>query len=311
MKTATKTKAISEKKTVIRKRAKKTLALVDGNERESQYRTLHLMVNSYYDFDRHRLALEQRHKPKRGIPIQLAPIDIATLKSEADAVSRFMDGISKDIRALLRQMPFYREWLKDFDGVGEVGAAIILSQFDIQKADTVSKMWAFAGLAPLPARRCRACHNVVTSKSDDALYEHASYSSFRSVKQSAEEKAKPCPVKSPIAEQDTYESGVAMKPVKGEKLRYNAWLRSKLVGAIGSAQITNNTRWRKVYDDYKHRKLTAGWGSSDGHRHNAAIRYMVKMMLLEIWKAWRAFEGLVVRPSYHEEKQGGHGFYGR
>jgi hypothetical protein len=31
---------------------------------------------------------------------------------------------------------------------------------------------------------------------------------------------------------------------------------------------------------------------------------MVKMMLLEIWTAWREFEGLPVRPSYHEEKLG-------
>ncbi len=316
MKTATKMKIETEhdEKTAPKKRAqkiKKTPALVSVDERESQYRSLRLMVNSYYDFDRHRLALEQRHKPKKGIPIQLTPMDIASLKAQSDAVAMFMEGIAKDIRAHLRQMPFYQGWLKDFDGVGPVGAAIILSQFDIHKADTVSKMWAFAGLAPLPARRCNSCHNIVASKSNDALYQHVAYSSFRNTKQDVKEKAKPCPAQLPIAECDTYESGMTQKPVKGEKLPYNAWLRSKMIGAIGSAQITNETRWRKIYDDYKHRKLTAGWGVSDGHRHAAAMRYMIKMMLLEIWRAWRAFEGLVVRPTYHEEKQGGHGFYGR
>jgi hypothetical protein len=132
-------------------------------------------------------------------------------------------------------------------------------------------------------------------------------------KQSIDEKAKPCPV-GVLSELNTYESGKTMKPTKGEKLPYNAWLRSKLIGAIGAAVNKNCAEskkpsegllaWQKIYVDYKHRKLTQGWGVSDGHRHNAAIRYMVKMMLLEIWKAWRAFEGLVVRPSYQEEKLG-------
>lgn len=71
------------------------------------------------------------------------------------------------------------------------------------------------------------------------------------------------------------------------------------------------TPWRKMIDDYKHRKETQGWGCSPGHRQKAAVRYAVKMLLLEVWKAWREFEGLPVRPSYHEEKQGGHGFRGR
>jgi hypothetical protein len=62
--------------------------------------------------------------------------------------------------------------------------------------------------------------------------------------------------------------------------------------------------WKKQYDDYKHRKATAGWGKSDAHRHAAAIRYMIKMLLLDIHKEWRTHLGLPVRPSYHEEYQG-------
>jgi hypothetical protein len=66
--------------------------------------------------------------------------------------------------------------------------------------------------------------------------------------------------------------------------------------------------YRKFYDDYKHRKETAGWGMSPKHRHNAAMRYMVKQMLLDIWTEWRTYLDLPVKVSYHEAKQGGHGY---
>lgn len=46
------------------------------------------------------------------------------------------------------------------------------------------------------------------------------------------------------------------------------------------------------------------WGTGDAHRDVAARRYMVKMLLLDMWKAWRALEGLPIRPSYAEEKLG-------
>ena len=40
------------------------------------------------------------------------------------------------------------------------------------------------------------------------------------------------------------------------------------------------------------------------HRHNMAVRYMIKIFLLDLYKAWRAMEGLVVEPPYHEAKLG-------
>ena len=45
----------------------------------------------------------------------------------------------------------------------------------------------------------------------------------------------------------------------------------------------------------------APWGASKAHRHTAATRYMVKMLLLDLWKAWREIEELPIRPPYAEE----------
>jgi hypothetical protein len=44
--------------------------------------------------------------------------------------------------------------------------------------------------------------------------------------------------------------------------------------------------------------------AKDGHRHRAAIRYMVKMWMIELYKNWREIEGLPVRPPYQEDKPG-------
>jgi hypothetical protein len=46
------------------------------------------------------------------------------------------------------------------------------------------------------------------------------------------------------------------------------------------------------------------WGKGDGHRHQAAMRYMVKQFLLDFWTAWRKAEGLPVVDSYAEGKLG-------
>lgn len=99
-------------------------------------------------------------------------------------------------------------------------------------------------------------------------------------------------------------SGKAPRRKRGEKGNWNPFLRTKLVGVLGPCMLKANSPWRKFYDDYKHRKASAGWGESDGHRHNAAIRYMVKMFLLELWKIWRTMEDMPTPDTYAEAKLG-------
>jgi len=88
--------------------------------------------------------------------------------------------------------------------------------------------------------------------------------------------------------------------VKGEKAHFNKFLKTKIVGVAGDVFLRVGSPYRTHYDNYKHRKQSAGWGESDGHRHRAAIAYMMKMFLLDLWKEWRALEGLVVTPTYAE-----------
>lgn len=98
--------------------------------------------------------------------------------------------------------------------------------------------------------------------------------------------------------------GHAPRPVKGQKHTYNGFLRSKLLGVLGSSFLKCNSIYRDFYDNYKNRLETKGWGKSKGHRHNAAIRYMIKMFLRDLYVAWRTLEGLPVREPYQEEYLG-------
>lgn len=48
----------------------------------------------------------------------------------------------------------------------------------------------------------------------------------------------------------------------------------------------------------------APWGHSEAHRMRDALRYMVKMFILDFIKYWKGLEGLPLRPPYEEEKLG-------
>lgn len=68
--------------------------------------------------------------------------------------------------------------------------------------------------------------------------------------------------------------------------------------------VIERAHYGKIYDDYKNRleQMAAHNDKTPGHRHNMAIRYMVKMFLIDLYNAWRPLEGLVVAPPYHEAK---------
>jgi hypothetical protein len=267
----------------------------ENRTRQEHRIALRRKVEIFYDLQRLRMQAAGRTENKkdgtakvRATTIELTAYDTMVLERRAKELHLQEKAALRDVQEHLNQIGFYRDILSDkkrYRGVGPTMAGVILSSFDIEREDTVSKMWAFAGLRPMPCKRCKACNVVV-----EVGKKHP--------------KAKCIYIENAVLEINCYESGKAQKPQPGEKLPYNAWLRTKLVGVLGSVLIKLNSPWRKAYDDYKHRKQTAGWGVSDGHRHNAAVRYMIKMLLLDIYKEWRTYENLPVRPSYHEEKQG-------
>ncbi len=181
----------------------------------------------------------------------------------------------KNIKRLCRTEAMWT-WLEKQRGIGPTMAGVLLSEIDIRRCGTVSALWKFCGL--------------------------------------------------------DVQGGSAPRRTKGQKLTYNSWLRTKVVGVAADCMIKAGSDWREHYDNYKLRKQSmsletcmgcggtkkalkgdnkgkkcknckgtggpAPWGESDGHRHRAALRYMMKKFLQAMWIEWRTQEGLPVPEPY-------------
>lgn len=264
-------------------------------------------VEMFYDIQRVRIQTGGRvvgrtvetkgDKTGTPNPIVLAPEDMKSLELRLAELQMYEEHAFKDVVDHLNTIPFYVEVLSDkvtYRGLGATMAAVILSSFDIYREDTVSKMWSFAGLKPLPARRCKQCHTVVVEERDGSAVLGWTHGKGMYVENCALRRAA-------LPEEMTYLSGKSQRPEAGKKLPYNAWLRTKLIGVLAGCLIKSGSLWRKFYDDYKHRLQSEKRGTSDGHRDAMAKRYMVKMLLVDIHKKWRTHLGLPVRGTYQEE----------
>jgi hypothetical protein len=179
----------------------------------------------------------------------------------------------------LEQVPFFRAWLKAQVGIGPAMAAVLLTSFDVHRAVRPSQFNAVAGLDVGPDNRARA-------RWESHLVERKYTAKDGSTKT---------------------RMGTTFDP----------WLQSKMLGALAPSLMRSGSPYRKYYDNYKHRILTDPARIKDKVKkgmtleerqaiwpplriHRASQRYMVKMLLQDFWREWRAFEGLPIVPSYHE-----------
>ena len=172
---------------------------------------------------------------------------------------------------ILKDYPIYNNFLAGVVGVGPAMAGVVISEIDITKAEYPSSLHKYAGLdvASDGQGRSRRKEHLEDSEYVDA-------------------------------------DGV-VQTKKG--ITFNPFLKTKLVGVLGSSfvkQSPDKCKYRKVYDDYKHRieNMDAHKEKSKGHRHNMAVRYMIKIFLIDLYNEWRALESLPVAPTYTEAKLG-------
>jgi len=202
----------------------------------------------------------------------------------------------------LKKIPIYTEYLADVRGIGPALAAVLITYLDPAKARHVSSFWKYCGLdvGPDGAGRSRRAAHLVDREYINKNGEAATRLSTT----------------------------------------YNPWLKMKLLGAMGPSFLRSNSPWRSSFDDYRHRinsdpsreKVTVGeWKKvfasskkyvaagtlsqeqmdadmrklwSPGRIKNAALRYMVKMFLAELWVKWRTLENLEVTEPYYVAKLG-------
>jgi hypothetical protein len=218
--------------------------------------------------------------------------------------SRLEEVSEKIIRQKLNEaFPIWREWLINVKGVGEISAAWLIGSIDIEMADTVSKIWQYAGLNPSLVRGKKR----VPVK--DYKAEHGEVCGI--IRQDGKDKDY-------IFLTNTLIRGD--RPTPGFILPYNKKLRVVLMGILAPSFIKAKSEYAlKYYYPMKARleqetNPVNSVGTKDdgkpwcevskGHRDMAAKRYMIKNFLKDFYVAWRTIEGLPVRVPYAEEYLG-------
>lgn len=168
----------------------------------------------------------------------------------------------------LEEMPIYTEFLSKVRGIGPAMAGVIVSEIDIKKAQYVSSIWRYAGLDVGPDGRGRSKRkeHLVKIKYTNAAGEEA----------------------------------------ERDGITYNPWLKTKLVGVLGTSFLRLKSPYAEYYRNYKTRaeNMKDSRYASKLHIHRAAIRYMVKRFLADLYVQWRTLEKLPVTQEYHEAKLG-------
>lgn len=169
---------------------------------------------------------------------------------------------------VLADIPIYQHFLKNVRGVGPAMAGVIVSEIDITKARHASSIWKYAGLdcAPDGKGRSRKKEHLVKVQYTTSAGEQA----------------------------------------ERDSITFNPFLKTKLIGVLGGSFLKSKSPYAEVYYNYRNRLENHAIykDTTKGHRHNMAMRYMVKMFLIDLYREWRTLEGLPVSLPYSEAKLG-------
>lgn len=280
---------------------------------ELKRKELRAMVRTMYDYQDMRLRTAGRLRLKADETLmdeefmddaEISEKDYETVEYVKLSTQKIEKKLLKEIESMIKTEPIYKEFFLNVRGCGPLMSAACLSEFDIYKADTVSKLWQFAGLNPGMVRGKKIIK--ITKKTDKSQL-------LKEYENKAGEKCG-------IILSDEMVRGDKKTP--GFVAPYNAWLRTKLCGVLAGGMIKAQHGEKgknyaiDFYYPYKNRleqeenevlhigKMVPWKDVNKGHRDRAAKRYMIKMFLKDLYVAWRTIEGLPVRPSYQEEYLG-------
>ncbi len=179
------------------------------------------------------------------------------------------DDLTKQLEAIVKETLEWKLYFKGIKGIGPKMAAILIAEIDPYKAETVSKIWQYAGMNSA---------NVFGKK-----------------------KGKD---KEVITTTDLVRGD---RPTAGYILPYNKYLKMCCLGKIATQlMMAGNEKYVAIYEGAKNFYMTnPKWeGESKLHCHRAAIRKMMKQFLADYYAFLRPLYGLEARVPYAEEKMG-------
>lgn len=290
--------------------------------RTKSQEAMRLLVRVRRDFQKMRISVDNRLGIKASGEKQkveqreFSERDTANFLRISIEARKQEKEIEKMLKEILSEFPIYNDWLKDITGISHNMSAVLLSDFDIQEATTVSKMWQYAGLNP----------GVVRGKKRVPKEDYK-----EEIGEIVGEVEKDGKLVAYIVLTDDMIR--ADKATPGYILPYNKDLRKHLLGILADSFIKKQSPYSQVYYNLHIPKERRTKGEPQGrldasekitnevkkggqivqipwketteqHRHQAAKRKMIKEFLKDLYAEWREKEGLPVRVPYEEEYLG-------
>jgi hypothetical protein len=222
------------------------------------------MVELYYDCQH--LRISHANKERTEPPSELAEwLDFWTRAGEtviAGALKRWVESADS---------PAECKWAYDQVGIGPVIASGLAAHIDIEKAQSISAVWKFSGLAPGSDRKIKGTKLAYNARLKTLCWKLGE--SF--VKVSGKEGA-------------TY--GKLWAGFKAEEIRRND--EGKYAAAAAAELATKKIKVPEVKKTLEAGRLT------DAHLHARSKRRAVKIFLAHYWTIGREARGLAVREPY-------------
>ncbi len=249
--------------------------------------------------------------------------EIISTYTELSLVTQFIqiEEIEKDhfkrLAIALEKFPIYTQYLEKIKGVGPATAGVILSEVDISKATYATNLFAYAGLdiviqwekiegdgpkflQDLPDESLGEA--VVSSDGEllTMIWADGKEGSYEMKGRGRSRRAEHL-----VEREYTKRDGTTDTR---KSITFNPFLKTKLMGVLATSFIKQgvSSPYRRMYNDYKNRleNAPAHQSKTKAHRHQMAMRYMIKRFLADLYVEWRTLEGLPVAKPYEEERLG-------
>lgn len=272
-------------------------------------------INKFlYSIQKHRIALDAWIKAKDRDGIQVSK-NVHKLFNDMEDQEKAAKKMAKEIVVL---SPVWDEFFERVLGIGECLSTSLMAEIgDISKFPTVTSLWAYcAMIGGYVKAKCSNKHHMIMSGG-----RHKTCPVFNN------QEGEPCGGDVTITE--TIE-GHAPKREKGYHYLFNSRLQMICWKVSEQMVKQGNVYYRSIYDTSKTKYINKALGEglkiipakilkikpkkeqvkyiSEGHIHNKAKRAMVKMVLSNLWEAWRGCEGLEIKPPYVIAKLGHTGY---
>lgn len=244
------------------------------------------------------------------------------------------------LKQILEGFPVYTEFLKGVNGVGHVIAGVIISEIDISKAKYPSSLWKYAGLDVVSNKfwkfnrivEIKNPYNLKIDYPETNPLDHfgqtlktkidildygerelhlfykkdhcqASIIYSEAVEEGKEGGEGRSRKKHHLVQSEYEDKEGEIKTKMG--ISFNPFLKTKLIGVLAASFLkVSESPYKDEYYNYKTRleNNPKHQDKTKGHRHNMALRRIVKLFLVDLHIAWRGLEGLPVSSSYAEGK---------